>query len=95
MIHRNNNLQYTIKINRPHITYQYVLTKKKKTRKDTIIMTIIIDRNISEEELEKNVKEFEEQIMTDKEEKQLEEDIRNGIMPGEILPDGTAQLLPR
>lgn len=56
-------------------------------------MTIIIDRNISEEELEKNVKEFEEQIMTDKEEKQLKEDIQNGIMSGEILPDGTVKLL--
>ena len=93
MIHRNNNLQYTIKINKLHTTYQYVLTKK--TRKDTIIMTIIIDRNKSEEELEKIAKEFDALIMTEKEEKQLEEDIRNGIMPGEILPDGTAQLLPR
>lgn len=58
-------------------------------------MTIIIDRNKSEEELEKIAKEFDALIMTNEEEKQLEEDIRNGIMPGEILPDGTAQLLPR
>ena len=56
-------------------------------------MTIIIDRNISEEELEKNVKEFEERIMTDEEEKQLKKDIQNGIMAGEILPDGTIKLL--
>ena len=56
-------------------------------------MTIIIDRNISEEELEKNVKEFEERIMTDEEEKQLKKDIQNGIMSGEILPDGTIKLL--
>ena len=88
MIHRNKQL---FKINRPHTTYQYVLTKK--TRKDTIIMTIIIDRHISEEKLEKNVKEFEERIMTDEEEKQLKEDIQNGIMSGEILPDGTVKLL--
>lgn len=56
-------------------------------------MTIIIDRHISEEKLEKNVKEFEERIMTDEEEKQLKEDIQNGIMSGEILPDGTVKLL--
>ena len=56
-------------------------------------MTIIIDRNISEEELEKNVKEFEERIMTDEEENQLKKDIQNGIMSGEILPDGTIKLL--
>ena len=56
-------------------------------------MTIIIDRNISEEELEKNVKEFEERIMTDEEEKQLKKDIQNGIMSGEILPDRTIKLL--
>ena len=47
-------------------------------------MTIIIDRNISEEELEKNVKEFKERIMTGEEEKQLKKDIQNGIMSGEI-----------
>ena len=56
-------------------------------------MTIIIDRNKSEEELEKIAKEFDALIMTEKEEKQLEEDIQNGIMPGEILPDGTLKLL--
>lgn len=56
-------------------------------------MTIIIDRNISEEELKKNVKEFEERIMTGEEEKQLKKDIQNGIMSGEILPNGTIKLL--
>lgn len=54
---------------------------------------IIIDRNISEEEMQKDVEEFEKRFMTEEEEKQLDKDIRDGLIPGYVKPDGTWEML--
>lgn len=54
---------------------------------------IIINRNPSEEEMQRDVEEFNKRLMTEEEEKQLDKDIRNGLIPGYVKPDGTTEML--
>lgn len=58
---------------------------------DTDVITI--NKNKSKEEIERGLKKFENMIMTKEEEKQLDEDIRNGIILGYIKSDGTPEML--
>lgn len=55
--------------------------------------TFKINRHKTPEELEKKMKQIQEMIATPEEEKQLEEDIINGKIPGFIDKNGKPQLL--
>ncbi len=55
--------------------------------------TFKINRHKTPEELEKKMKQIQEMTATPEEEKQLEEDIRNGKIPGFIAENGNLHLM--
>ena len=55
--------------------------------------TFKINRHKTPEELEKKMKQIQEMTATPEEEKQLEEDIRNGKIPGFINENGKPHVM--